>query len=49
METETQATQVLLFILLSIIVPVYNIEEYLERCVDSIRQQTWKNLEIMYK
>lgn len=34
-------------ILLSIIVPVYNIEEYLERCVDSIRQQTWKNLEIM--
>ena len=34
-------------ILLSIIVPVYNIEEYLERCINSIRQQTWKNLEIL--
>lgn len=34
-------------ILLSIIVPVYNIEDCLERCVDSIRQQTWRNLEIL--
>lgn len=33
--------------LLSIIVPAYNIEEYLERCVESIRCQTYRNLEII--
>ncbi len=33
--------------LISVIVPVYNIKEYLERCVDSILAQTWKNLEIL--
>ena len=25
--------------LISVIVPVYNVEEYLEKCVDSIRRQ----------
>lgn len=34
-------------ILLSIIVPVYNIEDCLERCVNSIRQQTYRNLELL--
>lgn len=33
--------------LISVIVPVYNIVEYLQRCVDSIRRQTWRNLEII--
>ena len=33
--------------LISVIVPVYNIKEYLERCVDSILAQTWENLEIL--
>lgn len=33
--------------LLSIIVPVYNILEYLPRCVHSITAQTYKNLEIL--
>lgn len=33
--------------LISVIVPVYNIKEYLGRCVDSILAQTWKNLEIL--
>lgn len=33
--------------LISVIVPVYNIKEYLERCVDSILAQTWGNLEIL--
>lgn len=33
--------------LISIIVPVYNVMEYLPRCVDSLRQQTYENLEIL--
>lgn len=33
--------------LLSVIVPVYNVEQYLERCVDSILGQTYQNLEII--
>lgn len=33
--------------LISIIVPVYNVEHYLERCVESITNQTYKNLEII--
>lgn len=33
--------------LLSVIVPVYNVEDYLGRCVESILAQTYKNLEII--
>lgn len=33
--------------LISIIVPVYNVKEYLEKCLDSICSQTYKNLEII--
>ncbi|QWQ39040.1 glycosyltransferase [Gemella sp. zg-570] len=33
--------------LISIIVPVYKVEKYLERCVNSILLQTYKNLEII--
>lgn len=32
---------------ISVIVPVYNVEQYLERCIDSIINQTYKNLEII--
>lgn len=32
---------------LSVIVPVYNVEKYLRQCVDSIINQTFKNLEII--
>lgn len=32
---------------ISIIVPVYNCEDYLKRCVDSLLNQTYKNLEII--
>lgn len=31
----------------SIIIPVYNVEEYLERCLDSIVNQTLKDIEII--
>lgn len=33
--------------LISIIVPVYNVENYLCRCVDSLLNQTYHNLEII--
>lgn len=32
---------------LSVIVPVYNVEPYIRRCLDSILAQTYKNLEII--
>ena len=31
----------------SVIIPIYNVEEYLRRCLDSIVSQTYKNLEII--
>ena len=33
--------------LISIIVPVYNVEKYLRKCIESIINQTYKNLEII--
>jgi len=33
--------------LISIVVPIYNVEDYLGRCVNSIISQTYKNLEIL--
>ena len=32
---------------ISVIVPIYNVEEYLNRCVESIVNQTYQNLEII--
>ena len=32
---------------ISVIVPVYNVEPYLRRCVDSILAQTYRNLEVL--
>jgi len=33
--------------LISVIVPIYNVEKYLNRCIDSIINQTHRNLEII--
>lgn len=34
-------------ILISVIIPVYNVEKYLRRCVDSVLGQTYHNMEII--
>jgi len=33
--------------LISVIIPIYNVSEYLERCVNSVQGQSYKNLEII--
>lgn len=33
--------------LISIVVPVYNVEEYLEACLESIARQTYANIEVL--
>ena len=34
-------------ILVSVVVPVYNVEKYLSRCIDSISRQSYSNLQII--
>lgn len=34
--------------LISVIVPIYNVEKYIERCARSIFEQTYQNLEIIF-
>ena len=33
--------------LISVILPIYNVEKYLEKCLKSVINQTYKNLEII--
>lgn len=34
-------------VLVSVIIPVYNVEKYLKKCVESVLNQTYKNLDII--
>ena len=33
--------------MISVIIPVYNVEEYLERCIDSVIAQSYRDIEII--
>ena len=33
--------------MISVIIPIYNVEKYLEKCIQSIINQTYRNLEII--
>ena len=32
----------------SVIVPVYNVEQYIKRCLKSILDQSWQDFEILW-
>jgi len=32
---------------ISVIVPIYNVENYLRKCIESLINQTYKNIEIV--
>ena len=32
---------------ISIVVPIYNVEAFLPRCIDSLKNQTYHNIEII--
>lgn len=32
---------------ISVVVPIYGVEKYLKQCVDSILNQTFKNMEVI--
>lgn len=33
--------------LISIVIPIYNVEKYITKCIESVRQQTYKDVEII--
>jgi len=35
------------YIKVSVIVPIYNVEKYVAKCIESIMNQTYENLEII--
>lgn len=34
-------------LLISVVVPIYKVEKYLDECIESIKNQTYRNLEII--
>ena len=47
MENGNKISEVNIEPLISVVVPVYNIEAYLPHCLDSIMNQTYQNIEIV--
>ena len=47
MESETHSEFEMKKGIVSVVVPVYNVEKYLDRCMISIVNQTYHNLEII--
>ena len=35
-------------VLISVIIPVYNVEAYLEECIESLRNQSLKEIEMIF-
>ena len=33
--------------MISVIVPVYNVEQYIDRCIKSVLNQTYRNIEVI--
>ena len=33
--------------LVSVVIPVYNVDQYLHQCVDSVLNQSYKNIEVI--
>jgi glycosyltransferase involved in cell wall biosynthesis len=33
--------------LVSVIIPIYNVERYLEKCINSVVNQTYRNIQII--
>ena len=34
-------------VLLTVVIPIYNVEKYLKRCIESVLSQTWNNYDIL--
>lgn len=32
---------------ITVVIPIYNVEKYLRKCVDSVEKQTYKNFEVI--
>ena len=44
MQNDTNKTEKAL---VTVVIPVYNVEKYLDRCINSVVNQTYTNLEII--